>query len=177
MSSYTACNCSYAPSSYIVAQCRKCQSSGSIEGEKRIKQQRIWRTVRVASTLYQNELGSLNVVGTNGTGVQNNSPLEGYSYVNWNQMSDRAKPGKQLAFIPTRGNSTKSTITSLKPGGSGPGGIGVDVKHGSYARYLARKKGSTLTATPIKVETAKEGNKTKRYNIIDQMGCACTLRV
>ena len=46
---------------------------------------------------------------------------------------------------PTRGNSTKSTITANKPGAMTPGGQGVDVKHGSYHRYLAKKKGLLLT--------------------------------
>lgn len=58
-------------------------------------------------------------------------------------QSDRALPSNSSKFInvPTRGSSTRTTITSNKPGGMVPGGSGVDVKHGSYARYLAKKKG------------------------------------
>lgn len=58
-------------------------------------------------------------------------------------QSDRALPSNSSKFInvPTRGSSTRTTITSNKPGGMDPGGSGVDVKHGSYARYLAKKKG------------------------------------
>jgi len=58
-------------------------------------------------------------------------------------QSDRALPSKLPTFtnVPTRGSSTRTTITSNKPGGMDPGGSGVDVKHGSYARYLAKKKG------------------------------------
>lgn len=47
--------------------------------------------------------------------------------------------------VPTRGNSTRSTITGNRPGAMTPGGQGVDVKHGSYDRYLAKKKGTILT--------------------------------
>jgi hypothetical protein len=62
-------------------------------------------------------------------------------------QSDRALPSKYPAYtnVPTRGNSTKTSITSNKPGGMDPGGAGVDVKHGSYHRYLAKKKGIILT--------------------------------
>jgi hypothetical protein len=64
---------------------------------------------------------------------------------------DRGRAGYVNA--PTRGNSTRSTITANKPGAMTPGGQGVDVKHGSYARYLAKKKGNllnvyTATANP-----------------------------
>ena len=58
-------------------------------------------------------------------------------------QSDRALPSKlpTSTNVPTRGSSTRTTITSNKPGGMDPGGSGVDVKHGSYNRYLAKKKG------------------------------------
>ena len=47
--------------------------------------------------------------------------------------------------VPTRGNSTRTTITANKPGAMTPGGYGVDVKHDSYARYLGKLKGKLLT--------------------------------
>ena len=47
--------------------------------------------------------------------------------------------------VPTRGNSTRSTITGNRPGAMTPGGQGVDVKHGSYDRYLSKKKGGILS--------------------------------
>lgn len=53
--------------------------------------------------------------------------------------------------VPTRGNSTKTTITANKPGAMTPGGQGVDVKHGSYHRYLAKKKGVILTKPSVSV--------------------------
>jgi len=69
----------------------------------------------------------------------------------WNSASGR-NPAFGLAHgragyvnAPTRGNSTRSTITANKPGAMTPGGQGVDVKHGSYHRYLAKKKGLLLT--------------------------------
>ena len=55
--------------------------------------------------------------------------------------------------VPTRGNSTKSTITANRPGAMTPGGQGVDVKHGSYHRYLAKKKGLMLTKPSVNART------------------------
>ena len=59
-------------------------------------------------------------------------------------MSDRRERHIQKANAPGTnpgGNSTKRTITRLRPGALSPGGAGVDIKHNSYARYLARIKG------------------------------------
>jgi hypothetical protein len=80
----------------------------------------------------------------------NNSKFWG-SKNNLRSQSDRALPSKNPTYIniPTRGNSTKTSITSNKPGGMDSGGAGVDVKHGSYHRYLAKKKG-ILLAKPLK---------------------------
>jgi hypothetical protein len=98
-------------------------------------------------------------------------PNASYANVNWNQYSDRALPGNSLVsnitIVPSRGNSTKSSITRLRPGSLKPGGKGVDIKHGSYDRYLARLKGKgplrtqTVTKTP-----ALYGAKIKAYGIV-----------
>lgn len=46
--------------------------------------------------------------------------------------------------VPTRGNSTKSSITSLKPGSTSAPGKGVHVKHGSYHRRLLNIKNKCI---------------------------------
>tara|TARA_Y100000389_G_scaffold157418_2_gene158538 strand:+ start:5698 stop:6456 length:759 start_codon:yes stop_codon:yes gene_type:complete len=63
---------------------------------------------------------------------------------------------KGYVNVPTRGNSTRSTITADRPGAMTPGGEGVDVKHGSYHRYLAKKKGCLLTKKPVSINTVPE---------------------
>jgi hypothetical protein len=83
-------------------------------------------------------------------------------------MSDRVVPHIQRGFIGRRGshkgNSVRHSITSSKPGSTGPGGIGVDVKHGSYARYLAKLKTPYLvnseSAEPIR------GNKSRNLSLL-----------
>tara|TARA_B100000927_G_C16450696_1_gene463696 strand:+ start:706 stop:1017 length:312 start_codon:yes stop_codon:yes gene_type:complete len=61
-----------------------------------------------------------------------------------NNQSDRDYPSNSkvsnIRVVTRRPNSTKRTKTSLRPGALAPGGVGVDVKHNSYDRYLARKK-------------------------------------
>ena len=58
--------------------------------------------------------------------------------------------------VPTRGNSTKQTLTRLRPGALSPGGEGVEVKHGSYERYLLKLKGKTNKCDIC--ETIEESN-------------------
>ena len=98
------------------------------------RQKIIQNTVRVPSSIYTMNLGALSVY---------QRPNPEYD-VNWNQMSDRKERHIQQANASGTnpgGNSTKRTITRLRPGALSPGGAGVDIKHNSYARYLARIKG------------------------------------
>jgi hypothetical protein len=162
---------------YIPVRCsNNCKKNE--EQEKKIQQQRIWGTVRVPTSLYLSEKTALNVVGTRGLNNRDNTPLSKYNLVNWNQSSDRNKPSMLMTSFPSGGNSTKTTKTSIKPG-AGIGGNGVDIKHGSYARYLARKKGSNNSHYPIVEDNPpKYGNKDRSYNIInpsDEKYCGCVI--
>jgi hypothetical protein len=60
-------------------------------------------------------------------------------------MSDRARPAVQVTKVASGStyhtSSTKHTITRNRPGAMSPGGIGVDIKHNSYQRYLNKLKG------------------------------------
>ena len=78
--------------------------------------------------------------------------------------------------IPTRGNSTKTSITSNKPGSSSAPGIGIDVKHNSYARYLARLKSKSLGTQVNSAPKAIMGNKTKNYGLINSPNCFCKIK-
>jgi hypothetical protein len=105
-------------------------------------------------------------------------PSSSYNGVNWNQMSDRALPANSLVsnitVVPSRGNSTRSSLTRDRPGSQAPGGKGVDMKHGSYARYLARLKGKGPLRTQNNTGlTAVQGNKTRSYGIVKSGSCLC----
>lgn len=167
---------------YGIVQCRSCgctytcDASGNCTASTcspadltEITQKRIWNTVRVAESEYTMNKVSLEVY---------EKPSNSYSNVNWNQMSDRALPANKnvssMRVVPSRGNSTKTSLTRARPGACAPGDYGVDIKHGSYARYLARLKGKGPLRTQRDTSLIAEmGNKTKAYGIIRSRKCLC----
>lgn len=156
--------------------------SGFSPAEQYQKQKIIQKTVRVHGSLYTSNLGPLN------TYVK---PFKnGWNYpdtgVCWNQMSDRPIPSVQKATIPTGYanalNRRNTSVTSSKPGSQTPGGIGCDIKHNSYDRYLNRLKGKSFVrrgsvptdfGKPIPFNNAYPvyGGKTFKTNIVN--GCDC----
>lgn len=138
------------------------------------KQKIMQKSVRVQSSLYTANLGSLSSYKS-----PNIDPNAG---VNWNQMSDRPDASVQRATVPTRANTKHTSITSSKPGCQTPGGQGCDVKHNSYERYLNRLKGKghlrrgTITTefgNPITFNRALPvyGGKTVKTNIVSRYNC------
>ena len=121
----------YAPEPFN--KCRGCNRNlASNDPASQYQRQKIIQnTVRVPASLYTDNLGALNV-------YERPEPL---LRVNWKQMSDRRRPSLQTTYVPTWGSSTKHSITRNRPGAMSPGGLGVDMKHNSYHRYLSRIKG------------------------------------
>jgi len=141
-------------------QCKTCNQSGCDGCYNAIYQKRMWKQVRIPSSQLISVTQAENVVG----GPSNKPTIENAN-VNWNQSSDRSNASVQTLVRVTHGNSTKASITRERPGSQSPGGKGVDIKHNSYDRYLARKKApalrtETTTSVPLK------GNKTKAYGLI-----------
>jgi len=144
-------NSLYNGKSTVVYRKRTCDSNltSNNPANQYQKLKLIQNTVRVPSSIYTMNLGALNVYQKPTSGLQ---PIynDGSIYVtgggaNWNQMSDRKSPHTQVAVTASgstyHGSSTKRTITRARPGAGCPGGIGVDIKHNSYDRYLNRLKG------------------------------------
>jgi hypothetical protein len=144
---------------------------------QRLKQ--IQNTIRVPTSLYTSNLGPLNAY---------KQPQAATYGVCWNQMSDRPVPSVQRATIPTGSNNSMNrrhtSVTSSKPGSQTPGGIGCDIKHNSYDRYLNRLKGKGPLrrgvvppnfGTPIPFNPAFPiyGGKTMKTNIVT--GCNCPI--
>ena len=168
-----SCDCSGSEINPLPAQCYTCvwlDTATASEKEqireqmKEAEQRRIWNTARVPSSLYTMNLGAMNVAGND-----NNQPLAQYGNVNWNQMSDRAVPGVVNRHVPRQ-------RTRAIPGQQSAGGKGVDVKHDSYARYLARKKAPVLKqkgspSTPAN-PTPINGNKYYKLGLV--AGCNLT---
>ena len=153
--------------------------NGNTPAEQYQKQKLIQKTVRVYSSLYTSNIGPLNAY---------KKPTEATYGVCWNQMSDRPVPSIQKTTVPTGFynslNSRRHSVTSSKPGGQSPGGIGCDIKHNSYDRYLNRLKGKGPLrrgvippnfGAPIPFNPAFPiyGGKTVKTNIVT--GCNCPI--
>jgi hypothetical protein len=175
----------YTPDTYYCNQCldasanepewfvysNRCNGcSGGFAASADATQRRIQNTVRVSQSEYLENLAGLNVYV---------APIAKYGLVNWNQGSDRAEPGKVMRNVPSyNASSTKTSITRMRPGSCSAAGQGVDIKHGSYARYLARIKGRGPYRTQTQTVAPVEGNKTKKYGIAYSHRddkCLCTL--
>jgi hypothetical protein len=141
----------------------------------------IQNTVRVQASLYTSNLASL-------SGYKNpiSNPNVGLYGVCWNQMSDRPVPSVQKASVPTGYNTSMNrrhtSVTSSKPGSQTPGGVGCDIKHNSYDRYLNRLKAkgplrrgkipdSFGIYIPFNPAFPVYGGKTVKTNIV--AGCDC----
>jgi hypothetical protein len=162
---------------------RNCNTNltGNTPAEQYQRLKLIQNTVRVHGSLYTANLGPLSAYKKPIT-----NPSAGFYGVAWNQMSDRPVPSVQKATIPTGYNTSlnrrRTSVTSSRPGCQTPGGIGVDIKHNSYDRYLNRLKGKGPMrrgvippdfGAPIKYNCAFPiyGGKTIKTNIVNDCNC------
>lgn len=176
------------------ANCHGCRDGGGFCQKvfRESEQKKIWNQVRVPSSMYMMNLTAMHVYETPAHpsaaewNAMNPAQQKQWLEDNFNtafkkgvrhqmsdrlQLSNRAIPGKKNpTVIPSRGNTTRRTTTAHRPGASRPGGVGVDVKHDSYARYLARKKGKVLTKSQ-QPKKPLYGNKSETYNIINKQCC------
>ena len=154
------------------------------------RQKLIQNTVRVKSSLYTMNLAGLssyqNPLNVSQLVEQSGTPYIAPPRVYWNQMSDRARPANQTTKVASGStyhtSSTRHSITRDRPGAMSPGGIGVDIKHNSYDRYLNKIKGKAplrrgvippTYGLPIPFNKANPiyGGKTVKTAIIN--GCDC----
>lgn len=134
-----------------ITSCRGCDKnlSGNNPASQYQRQKIIQKSVRVQSSLYTMNLASLSgyqsPLNRYQTIEQNGSVYFAPPRVYWNQMSDRSRPSIQKCVTGSgstyHGSSTKHSITRNRPGAMSPGGVGVDIKHNSYDRYLNKIKG------------------------------------
>lgn len=123
-----------------------------------ITQKRIQRTVRTSGSAYTEGL----------------APQHVYDGAAWNQASDRAVAGTVVRNVPSHGaSSVHGSVTRARPGSTSAPGQGVDIKHGSYARYLAKLKGRTVarSCAPVPAPEPLRGNKTQYYSVAAAASC------
>ena len=176
----------------VVGGCKGCNQNGASQApmSQYQRQKRIQHTVRVASSLYQMNLAGLSAYQAPSPVVQvveqAGTPYIVPPLTYWNQMSDRAKPSRQVAVTASgstyHSSSTRHTIVRHRPGALSPGGMGVDIKHNSYDRYLNKLKGKGPLrrgpippgyGLPIPYNRAYpiQGGKTVKTSIV--AGCVC----
>jgi hypothetical protein len=148
---FNDCSCNPNIICNPVIQCRSCIGliDTSLNTQKIIQYQ-----VRAPSSMYIMNLGTMHVAANYRKSINGKY-----------NPSDRNTPHITLNPIPSHGNSTRSSQTSLRPGSMRPGGIGVDIKHNSYDRYLAKLKANKLK-TQSTSTIAIQGNKTRNYGML-----------
>jgi len=125
----------------IVCPIDASSSHSTIQIQKAIQNQ-----LHSSSSNYTQVISSLNVVQDINNSITKKP---------WNNASDRTQP---------HGHVSINVKTSQKEN------KGVDVKHNSYSRYLAKKKSSTLKTqnTQVIQPLPLRGNKTKYYSLTTQ---------
>ena len=172
------CDCSTNIIENTVSRYNGCNPLNAKVTEKIIQNQ-----VRVSESQLLDVKGALTIGADY---LENNVNSTNYPSKN---MSDRRQAhgmrnadGMLYTNVPTRGNSLRSSVTSNKPGSMAPGGKGVDVKHGSYARYLGKLKSRNIVSNENKANVPKfEGSRTRpamnnkqyRFSIVNTNSCKC----
>jgi hypothetical protein len=167
-----------------IYRCRGCIKglNGNTPADQYQKQKIIQNTVRVQPSLYTMNLASLSSYQT--------KPDDVYR-VGWNQQSDRAYPSVQNASIKTGFNNSMNgrhrSFTSSRPGTQTPGGVGCDIKHNSYDRFLNKLKGRKILRRGVVPPTFGLPNVpfnpaypvygAKQFNTGIINGCNCNLSV
>lgn len=188
----------------VVSQCRGCSECGwgdywdiTGNGCKNVaqvkldqRQKIIQKVVRVDSGQYAMNRAAMTVYQRkpkNQMGMLFNS-----AYNRPSNMSDRRIPHivSQTQAVHRHSSSKHGSKTRGWPGMTSAAGVGVDVKHGSYDRYLARKKGGTMRAgagaytdpnqrSPTYDEIVKnpsltKGGKNVKFSIVSNTDCECS---
>ena len=111
-----------------VSQCRTHMDVLTPQQKHNIQEYRqniIDKKVRLSMSLFNLKRTAETIIGDS-----SNKPLETFQGVNQSQASDR-----------NQFHTQKATYRKFRPKiGLCPGGEGVDVKHGSFARVMARRK-------------------------------------
>jgi hypothetical protein len=164
--------------------CRGCYKNMSSNDPAMINQRQkiIQKTIRINSSLYTMNIAGLNVYQSPSSNYQVVEQA-GSNYLippglNWNQMSDRSRPAHQIVKTgsgSTYGSSSlKGTKVRNRPGAMSPGGLGVDIKHNSYERYLNRIKGKGLLKKGnVQVNDGQKmtGGKDVKFAIVNNCEC------
>lgn len=153
-----------------------CKGCISVNDNSFNTQKNIQKQTGVSSSTYINNLVPYQV-----TKAQEYYKNQGKNYPSYAKVSsDRIRPSNMHNNMRVVNRNTSSLLgskTSLKPGSLAPGGVGVDIKHNSYDRYLAKLKAKNLKPRNNNISSKpNKGNKTNNISIFDyklQSRCNC----
>ena len=140
-----------------IVQCKGCIDNSSFDTFT--TQKKIQKQTGVSSSTYNNNLVPYQV-----TKAQHNyiNQLNGKGV---SQASDRNNSSAaKMQIINRNTSSLRGSRTSLKPGSLAPPINGVDVKHGSYDRHLAKLKAKSLKPLSLNINPDLLNN-SKKNNI------------
>lgn len=144
-----------------------CKGCISVNDNSFNTQKVIQKQTGVSSSTYINNLVPYQV-----TKAQEYYKNQGKNYPLYAKVSsDRIKPSNMHNNMRVVNRNTSSLLgsrTSLKPGCLAPGGIGVDIKHNSYDRYLAKLKAKNLKPRNNNISSKPNlGNKLNNISLFD----------
>lgn len=183
LNNYILCDCSTNIINKNTIQCRSCLlpncDTNCKNAHRKTIEAKIQNQVGVSQNQMNSILSSITIRGPNSNfsfalSDRQYSRIWGNEF-NIRNQSDRKNPHYTINNnVPSRGSSTKSSITANRPGSTAPGGRGVDIKHGSYARYLGKIKANNISenTTNLQVNNRRvTNNKSFRFSIINTASC------
>ena len=149
-----------------VAGCVSCISGNNTIDNSFIIQKIIQKQTGVSSSTYINNLVPFQV--TKNQKLYKSQGLPGFSKVSSDRLRSANSQNSNIRIVYRNTSSLQGSRTSLKPGSLSAGGVGVDIKHNSYDRHLAKLKAKNLrpresTNNP----KPKQGNKMNNISIFN----------
>lgn len=145
-----------------VIGCRTCISGINTIDNSFIIQKIIQHQTGVASSTYNNNLVPFQVTRGQEYYIKQGRP--GFAKVSSDRLqSSNSLLNKNIRIIHRNTSSLQGSRTALRPGSLAPGGIGVDIKHNSYDRHLAKLKAKNIrpresTHNPVPIQGNKMNN-------------------
>jgi hypothetical protein len=150
-----------------VVSCKSCINGTS--DNSFIIQKKIQKQTGVESSTYINNLVPYEVTKNQKNYKYHKNNISKLAKNNSDRLySSNSMSSQSLYSINRNTSSLKASKTSLKPGSLAPGGIGVDSKHASYDRHLAKLKAKSLKPRESSQVTKPiQGNKVNNISLFN----------
>ena len=154
-----------------VVGCKSCNDcSGNCSSHNSfITQKKIQKQTNVEMSIYINNLVPYQVTKNQNNYKYDKNNVSKLSKNNSDRLYLSNSMSSLTSYSINRNTSSlKGSKTSLKPGSLGPGGVGVDSKHASYDRHLAKIKAKSLKPrNDVQAIKPKQGNKVNNISLFN----------